>query len=118
MNELNPEISLEAVELELALQLQNVVAKGFSETVQDAVEVAGYRFLFQMPAVGCGDTQRIAAICAGAGDGRRILLVHLEEDGRTLSVRPAASDNDNAYAEMAQSFAEVMEELSRMELAA
>src|SRR5690606_36759027 len=103
------EITLEAVELELARQLQDVVANGFAESVQGAVETAGYRLLLQMPAVGCEDTQRLAAICAGEGDSRRILLVHLEDAGRSLRVKPAS--NDNAYAKMADSFAEVMEEL-------
>lgn len=111
------EVSLEAVELELALQLQDVVANGFAETVQGAVETAGYRFLFQMPAVGCDDTQCIAAISAGEGDSRRILLVYLDGDGLSVRVEPTGS-NDNAYAEIAQSFAEVMEELDRMDLAA
>src|SRR5690606_5217083 len=107
------EISLEAVELEMALQLQEVVVNGFVDHVQDAVETAGYRFLFQLPATGEDGTQRIAAICAGAGESRRILLIHLEDDGHSVRVEPAGS-NDNAFAEVAQSFAEVMEELDRM----
>jgi|SRR5690606_32844990 hypothetical protein len=117
MNELVEDLALEAVELELALQLQDVVADGFADSVQEAVETAGYRYLFQMPAVDGAGTEQIAAICTGRGESRRILLVHLDADGRTVRVSPA-DDDETAYAEIADSFAQVLEELEGVSLAA
>jgi hypothetical protein len=104
------DIALEAAELEMALQLQDVAANGFSESVQNAVETAGYTFLFQMPAIGCEGSQCIAAISSGDGTGRRILLVHLHEDGETVRVEAPEGD-DNPYAGIAASLAGVLEHL-------
>lgn len=111
------DISLEAVELELALQLQDIVTSGFAESVQGAVEAAGYTFLFQMPAVNCEGSQKIAAISAGAGEDRRILLVHLDEDGQTVRVE-APEGSENSIAELAASYAGMLEQLNSIAIAA
>lgn len=104
----NMPISLEAVELELALQLQDIVSKGFEDSVQNAVEAAGYNFLFQFPAGHNDGHQRVAAISAGAGEERHILLVHLADDGETLRVE-APNDDSSSIAEFAASYAGLMD---------
>ena len=105
-------ITLEAVELELALQMQDVVSRGFENSVQSAVEAAGYRFLFQMPAGLDDGHQRVAAVSAGDGEDRHILLVHLGDDGETLRVE-APEDDANSIAEFAASYAGLMDCLNR-----
>lgn len=105
-------VTLEAVELELALQMQDIVARGFEDSVQDAVEAAGYKFLFQFPAASENGRQRVAAVSAGEGDDRHILLVHLGEDGETLQVE-TANDNADSIANFAVSYAGLMEALGR-----
>lgn len=101
-------ITLEAVELELALQMQDIVARGFEDSVQGAVEAAGYQFLFQFPAGLENGQQRVAAISAGAGDDRHILLVHLADDGETLKVE-APSEDANSIVEFAESYAGLLD---------
>lgn len=101
-------ITLEAVELELALQMQDIVTKGFEDSVQNAVEAAGYNFLFQFPAGSEDGQQRVAAISAGEGEERHILLVHLAEDGETLRVE-APDGKPNTIAKFAASYAGLMD---------
>ncbi len=117
--ELTPtmQISLEAVELELALQLQDIVGRGFEDSVQDAVEAAGYDFLFQFPAGHSDGDQRVAAIAARNGEERQILLVHLAEDGETLRVE-APNDEPNSIARFAASYAGLMDYFGRTSAAA
>ena len=110
-------ISLEAVELELALQLQDIVGRGFEDSVQGAVEAAGYDFLFQFPAGHSAGDQRVAAISARNGDERQILLVHLADDGETLRVE-APNDESNSIAEFAASYAGLMDYFGRPSAAA
>ena len=109
-------ITLEAVELELALQMQDIVARGFEDSVQDAVEAAGYSFLFQFPAGQENGHQRVAAISAGVGEDRHILLVHLADDGETLRVE-APDSEPSSVAQFAASYAGLMDHL-RQPLAA
>lgn len=111
------DVSLEAVELELALQLQDVVESGFENNVQSAVEAAGYRFLFQFPAELDDELQRVAAICTGDGEQRRILLVHLTDDGQTLRV-DAPDEEENSIAGFAASYAGLMDYLAGTTIAA
>ncbi|MEZ5810774.1 MAG: hypothetical protein R3D45_05090 [Rhizobiaceae bacterium] len=101
-------VTLEAVELELALQMQDIVSNGFEDSVQNAVEAAGYNFLFQFPAGRENGHQRVAAISAGRGDERQILLVHLAEDGETLRVE-APDDKNRSIARFAASYAGLMD---------
>lgn len=103
-------VTLEAVELELALQMQDVISRGFVDSVQDAVEAAGYQFLFQFPSGLGNGNQRVAAVSAGTGDERHILLVHLDEDGETLKVE-APNSNSGSIADFAASYAGLMDAL-------
>ncbi len=103
-------VTLEAVELELALQMQDIVSRGFEDSVQDAVEAAGYQFLFQFPSGLGNGNQRVAAVSAGFGNDRHILLVHLAEDGETLKVE-AANDAAGSIANLATSYAGLMDVL-------
>lgn len=113
----NMPITLEAVELELALQMQDICSKGFEDSVQNAVEAAGYNFLFQFPAGSEDGHQRVAAVSAGDGEERHILLVHLADDGETLRVEAPDNEN-NSVAEFAASYAGLMDFLSQPSAAA
>ena len=82
--------SLEAVELELALQNQNLISLGFEESLHTALNEIGGEMLFQMR-LEREDCQRIAAVRIGAGEQQQFALVIMKEAvGAGHRRRPAA----------------------------
>lgn len=112
-----PELPVEVLELELVLQIQEVVTGGSADALQDAVETAGYTFLFRMPDPDGDGAQQVAAISTGEGAARCILLVHLDPDGGVMSVEMPEAEA-NPVAEIAASYAGVMEHLGTFAAAA
>lgn len=104
-------MSLEMMELELALDLDAVAERGFSSTVQAAATAIGGEFLFDLPASGLvDDAQRIAVICLSRDDGGRFGLVLLDGDGsRARTVEPDQATAD--LVQFARAFVAVLEKL-------
>jgi hypothetical protein len=84
--------SLEAVELELALNLRDVSDDALDAAVQEALEAAGAVLLFQMRMAQDENTRWVAAVATGNADDTRISIVTLRNDGETL-VEPVEQSN-------------------------
>jgi hypothetical protein len=99
--------SLEAVELELALQNQNLVSLGFEESIQTALKAIGGEMLFQMRLEN-DDCQRVAAVRIGSEDERQLALVIMPPDGGLMRVEPVAQSS-NPIAQITESYAGLMD---------
>src|SRR5262245_47202400 len=77
--------SLEAVELELALQNQNLISLGFEESIRTALQTTGGEILFQMRMEN-DDCQRIAAVRIGNGTEQQLALVIMPPGGGLMRV--------------------------------
>lgn len=103
-------LSLEGVELELAISLQNLAEHGFDGALTRALAPLGGTILFQFPAGEDLQFQRVAAVAIKDGAECRVLLVTLSRDGDTIKV----GDSDGGlapFAGLAASFTGVMERL-------
>lgn len=102
-------ISLETIELELALQSQDRVQAGFEGAVRQALAKAGGTLLFHMR-LDDGDAARwTAAVSVGDGDQRQFLIVTIPAEG-DVSIEPLDRSAE-PLARIAPAFAEVMERL-------
>ena len=99
--------SLEAVELELALHNQNLVALGFEESIQTALKEIGGEMLFQMRLENA-DCQRVAAVRIGNDTERQFALVIMPPDGGLMRVEPVAQSS-NPIAKITESYAGLMD---------
>jgi hypothetical protein len=104
---------LEAVEFELALNAQDIVAKGFEAAVRRAAEMADGHFLFHMPAHAVPDCQRVAAVSLASPDAPFTLLVLLGADGRSVRLEDAQA-SDNPLAGMAVSYGGLLAHLKSL----
>lgn len=104
-------VSLEAAELELALQSQDISEQGFAGVILHALEILEGTLLFDMPAAMLPGYQRVAAASTGAGDDRRIFLIHLADDGATIKVEEA-NDGAGVLAGFAASCMNLMDRLA------
>lgn len=84
-------VSLEVVEIELALGAQDIVADGFEGALQKAAELVNGEVIFNIRAPEDSDQQRIGAISVSDGTTDQTVLVMLGKDGTSLTV---ASDQD------------------------
>ena len=103
---------LETIELELALQVQDVPGIGFDAAVDAALTSLGGQLLFRLPAT--SETVReVAAVSMPTSEtGRRkLLLVTLAQDGETMRIENAASGH-NPVADLACSMAGVLDTFS------
>lgn len=102
--------ALETIELELALQVQDVPGLGFDAAVDAALVSLGGQLLFRLPAMPEQDAREVAAVSMPSGDGggRKLLLVTLGEDGETMRVEDAAA-GANPVADLACSMAGVLD---------
>lgn len=104
--------SLEAVELELAIDTGDIRIHGFDAAVRDAMRTLDGEFLFDLPASGLASGfQRIAVVRVRSG-GREtaILLVMLADDGETIKV--CEPDEETAgLSDFARAFINVLERL-------
>ncbi|PSM18316.1 hypothetical protein [Nitratireductor sp. StC3] len=98
-----PEMPLEAVEFELALNSQDIAESGFETALRRAAERADGSVLFHMPALAQRDCQRVAAVSLGAGHDTHTVLVLLGRDGGSVRIENAR-DSDNPFAGIALSY--------------
>jgi|GEM_PF-577400 hypothetical protein len=108
----DPSPTLEAVELELAIDPGDIRVRGFDASVREAMRTIDGEFLFDLPASGLANGyQRIAVVRvkSGGGDGV-LLLVMLGEDGDTIKV--CEPDEETAgLSAFARAFINVLERL-------
>lgn len=104
-------ISLETIELELALQSQATVQAGFEGAVSRALEKAGGALLFHMRVDDGEATRWTAAVSIGAGQERQFLIVTIPAEGN-VRIEPL-DQSDEPLARIAPAFADVMERLGR-----
>ncbi|MCO5160004.1 MAG: hypothetical protein M9939_02625 [Mesorhizobium sp.] len=101
--------SLEMVELEFALDLEDVNA-GFDEAAGAAAKAAGGALLFTMPTAAIADCSRVAVISLGEAAERELVLVILGEDGISTRIETVA-ESTNPIAALARSWSQVMERM-------
>lgn len=101
---------LEAVELELALQLEDPVADGFEQALSSALDRVGGQLFFHLRVDTMPNCQRVAAASVGEGDERQLVLVIMPSDGGPIRVE-AATDAAGPLAGFARSYAGLMERL-------
>lgn len=104
-------VSLDLMELELALDLDEITEHGFCEAVREAAKASGAEFLFDLPASGLvEDAQRIAIICLSRKDGGRFGLVLLSPEGdRATALEPGPETA--GLVQFAKAFVAVLERL-------
>ena len=104
-------MSLDLVELDLALDLNDIAERGFCEAVREAAKTVNGEFLFDLPASGLvDDAQRIAVVCLSRNDGGRFGLVLLSADGdRATTVEP--DETTGGLVQFAKAFVAVLEKL-------
>lgn len=102
---------LDLVELELALDLNDIAEHGFSEAVRAAARTIKGEFLFDLPASGLADNaQRIAIVCLSREDGGRFGLVLLSADGsQARTIEP--DESTSGLVRFARAFVAVLEKL-------
>src|SRR5690606_13756427 len=104
---LDPRPPLEIIALELALEHQDYVAKGFEGTVLGALELVGGKMLFRMRmSISCG-FDWVAAVELATMEGTRVVLVVQPEDDDALQVLDAAT-SDLPVASVARAYATLM----------
>ncbi|WP_244642516.1 hypothetical protein [Phyllobacterium sp. 628] len=107
MPETGKAVSLEVVEIELALGAQDIVADGFEGALQKAAALVGGEVVFNMRAPEDGDQQRIAAISVSDGAADQIVFVMLGNDGTSLTVS-AEDDENTLLTRLGKDYAAVM----------
>lgn len=102
---------LELVELDLALDLNDIASHGFGHAVREAAKTVKGEFLFDLPASGlAADAQRIAIVCLSREDGGRFALVLLSANGdQARTMEPDAKTAD--LVTFAKAFVAVLEKL-------
>lgn len=76
--------SLESVELQMALDAQNLMSSGFEASVRRATEAIGAEFLFNIPAPSSLPFQR-AALVSLPDNCAELVLVTLSADGVSMA---------------------------------
>lgn len=92
MPEAGKAVSLEVVEIELALGAQDIVADGFEGALQKAVELVSGQLIFNIRAPEASDHQRVAAISISDGSTDHTVFVLLGNDGTSLTVTADKSE--------------------------
>lgn len=104
-------VSLDLMELELALDLDEITEHGFCEAVREAAKTSGAEFLFDLPASGLvEDAQRIAIVCLSRKDGGRFGLVLLSPEGDRASTLEPGPETAGLV-QFAKAFVAVLEKL-------
>ncbi|MGY3611400.1 hypothetical protein ACWGRJ_47030 [Bradyrhizobium sp. Lot11] len=107
-----PMLPLELLELELSLEGYAGGDAGFCEAVRRAAERSGGELLFDLPAGGLiEDCRRIAVLrIPGGGNSMRVVLALL--DGHGTEIRMQAPDDETAHlVRFADAFIEVLERI-------
>jgi len=105
-----PALSLEIVELELALRHQDLVEVGFEGAVRQALSQVGGSLLFQMRMDGVAGCDWIAAVALAGDDDRKFAVIAKPTDGGPLKVEDAET-SDIPIARLANAYANVMGKL-------
>lgn len=104
-------LSLDLVELDLALDLSDIADRGFADAVADAAKVVGGEFLFDLPASGLvEESQRIAVVCLSRENGGRFGLVLLSAGGDRVETAEA-NEATAGLVQFARAFVAVLEKL-------
>jgi hypothetical protein len=90
-------VELEAVELMLALEAQNVAQDGFEESVQCAAASVNGELLFQVPAPASLPFQRAALIMLPTDSGKTVLLAVLDEAGSAIELLAESAETEHLY---------------------
>lgn len=100
-------VSLEVVEIELALGAQDIVADGFEGALRKAADLVGGELIFNIRAPEDSAQQRVAAISVSDGATEQMVFVMLGNDGTSLTV--SSDQGENALlSKLGQDFAAVM----------
>ena len=102
---------LEQVELEMALDIQDIGTLGFATALEQASLSIGGQLLFDLPCPGGENCQRVADIKAGD----EVLLALLGCDGRTVTISAATGSGQDVFARFALSHAAVLGKLAGLE---
>jgi len=103
-------LSLEIVELELALRHQDLIENGFEGAVRQALSQVGGTLLFQMRMDGVDGCDWIAAVALNGEDDRKFAIIAKPTDGGPLKVEDAET-SDIPIARLANAYANVMGKL-------
>jgi hypothetical protein len=90
-------VELEAVELMLALEAQNVALDGFEECVQAAAASVNGQLLFHVPAPSSLPFQRAALIMLPTDAGNTIVLAVLDEAGSSIDLLAQSPETEHLY---------------------
>ena len=88
---------LEAVELMLALEAQDVARTGFEESVQSAAASVNGELLFQVPAPSSLPFQRAALIMLPTDAGNAVMLAVLDEAGSAIELVAESPETEHLY---------------------
>jgi hypothetical protein len=90
-------VELEAVELMLALEAQDVAQSGFEESVQLAAASVNGEMLFQVPAPSSLPFQRAALIMLPTDSGNSVVLAVLDEAGSAIELVGDSPETAHLY---------------------
>jgi hypothetical protein len=90
-------VELEAVELMLALEAQNVALDGFEECVQSAAASVNGQLLFHVPAPSSLPFQRAALIMLPTDAGNTVVLAVLDEAGSAIELLAQSPETEHLY---------------------
>jgi hypothetical protein len=103
-------VELEAVELMLALESQDVLQSGFEESVLSAAASVDGELLFHVPAPSSASFQRAALVSLPTDAGSIVVLAALDEAGSAIELQPETPETAHlfrlgeAYLEVATRF--------------
>ncbi|WP_173931079.1 hypothetical protein [Chelativorans sp. Marseille-P2723] len=106
--------SLEVVELELALQHQDLLITGFEGAVRRALERLGGSILFRMRMDGASGCDWIAAVALERGGAPKLAIVAQPIDGGSLRVEDAET-SDLPVARLATAYANLIGQLKTLQ---
>ncbi|MDF1608541.1 hypothetical protein PZ897_10175 [Hoeflea sp. YIM 152468] len=102
-------LALDLVELDLALDLNDIAELGFCAAVRAAATRVDGEFLFDLPASGLAEgAQRIAVVCLSRDDGGRFGLVLLSANG-DQAITAEADETTAGLVQFAKAFVAVLE---------
>jgi hypothetical protein len=88
--------SLEKVELQMALEAQDLVGTGFEASIRRAADAIGAEFLFNLPAPSSMPFQR-AALVSLPDEHAELVLVTLSDDGATMNAQLEGPDTAHLF---------------------
>lgn len=90
-------IELEAVELMLALDSQDVLQTGFEESVQSAAASVDGELLFHVPAPASLPFQRAALVMLPTEAGSTVVLATLDDAGSAIDLQPETPETAHLF---------------------